>query len=83
MGPSQCMKRCSPPMGLDGRNPGPQIEVVDVAQDDAGAHVLKVLRGQGLHRGISAHGHEDRGFDHPPGGDDLPQPGPGRAGGFF
>ena len=72
-----------PPQGLDGRNPGPQVEVIGVAQDDAGADFVQVLRGQGLHRGVGPHRHEHRGFDHPPGRGDLPQPGPGRAGGFY
>ena len=55
----------------DGLHPGPQIEVVHVAQDDPGAHGPQLLRGQGLHRGIGAHRHEDRGRNHAAGGGDL------------
>ena len=67
----------------DGLHPGPEIEVVHVAEDDAGAHGLQLLGGEGLHRGIGAHRHEDRGLHHAAGGGDLSQAGCGRAGGFF
>ena len=67
----------------DGLHPGPEIEVVHVAQDDAGPHGPQLLRGEGLHRGIGAHRHEDGGVNHAAAGADLSQAGRRRAGGFF
>ncbi len=83
MGPSQCMKRCRPPNWAMASTPGLQIKVVHVAQDDAGAQGPQFFRGEGLHRAIGAHRHEDRGLHHAPGGVHLPQAGPGRARGLF
>ena len=42
---------------------GAQVEVVGVAEDQVGAEGEQVLLAQGLHRGLGAHGHEDRGLD--------------------
>ena len=40
--------------------PRPQVQVVRVAQHDARVERFQVLLGQGLDRGLGAHGHEDR-----------------------
>ena len=40
-----------------------QPEMKGVAQDDAGANFFKFAGAHRLHRSISAHWHEDRGFD--------------------
>ena len=59
--------------------------MVGVAQDDAGADGGGELVGrQALDRGHPVPtGMKVGVFDHPAGGGDLPQAGPGRAGGFF
>jgi hypothetical protein len=36
------------------------MEVVGITQDDAGAHGAKLVRGDGLYRGLRADRHEDR-----------------------
>ncbi len=64
----------------DELHPGPQIEVVHVAQDDAGSHILELFGGEGLHRGVGAHRHEDRGLDHAVGGGDFSKTGSSGAG---
>ncbi len=57
-----------PAKGLDHLAPGPQVEVVGVAQDDLGAGGRKLLGRHRLDRAERADRHEDRGLDRPVGG---------------
>ena len=43
--------------------PGPQIEVVRVAENDLGPHVFQVLGRERLDGPLGANGHERRGLD--------------------
>ncbi len=53
---------------LDALVTWPQVEVIGVAEDDAGIELEQVLLTQGLDGSPRAHGHEDRSFDGAVGG---------------
>ena len=62
--PGQDMKRCSPPSCRISSWPGPQEEMVGVAEDDAGLEfVPEVALVEAFDRGLRADGHEDGGRD--------------------
>ena len=46
----------------DGFHPGSQVEMIDIAQDEAGPQGPQFLGGEGLHRAVGAHRQEDRGL---------------------
>ncbi len=56
-------------------SPWSQKKVIRVGQDDLSTRLLQILRGQGLHRGLGAYWHEDRGLECPMRGPNLSQPG--------
>ena len=65
------MKRCRPPRRRDQLVAGPQMQVIGVAEDDAGADFVEVARRHRLHRALRADRHEDRRLDRPVRGDEL------------
>ena len=79
IGPSQSMNRCRPPSRAIRSAPGPQVEVVRVGQDDRGAGLGDLGRGERLDRGIGPDRHELRRLDHAVGQRQLPDPCPRRA----
>ena len=54
------MKRCRPPRRAISSSPGPQEQVIGVAQDDRGADVLEVAVQRRLHAALRADRHEGR-----------------------
>ena len=60
----------------------PDIQMVSVAEKDAGAHLLEFPRVERLHAGLSAHRHEHGRVDDSARRGDAPQPGFGAGIGF-
>ena len=60
----------------------PQIEVIIVGKDHLDAYVPQMLGCHSLDRGLTAHGHKDRGGYCAVGSDQLTQPRPGIGIGF-
>ena len=76
IGRSQFMKRCRPPRRGDDFRPGPQHQMVGVAQQDVGAGLANVFRQHRLDRRGRPHGHERRCRDGAPFSPNAAKPGP-------
>ena len=63
MGPSQPMKRCSPPCAAITSSPGPQPQVEGVAEHDLRADLAQLRGRHRLHRAVGADRHEGRRLD--------------------
>ena len=49
-----------PARGADDVQPGPDVEVIGIAEDDLRAHLAQLARVNRLHAALRADGHEDR-----------------------